>query len=618
MSRDCLAISSNPPLSTAGEEPREVQSSPPERPGAAPGWAMALDRRLTLGRRGVGCWRKKKRRPSQRTTRAIDRGGRRAVFSPQMMGRYEITERIAQGGMAEIYKARSLGADGFAKTVVIKRILPEYTQDADFVAMFVHEAKLATQLDHPNIVQVFDLGKVGDEYFITMEYVDGPNLHAAAVRAFKNGLRPFPLRECLFVVAEACNGLDYAHRKTGHDGQPLGIIHRDISPPNILVSFDGSVKVADFGVAKARDQGVRTRTGVLKGKFGYMSPEQASGAAIDRRSDVFSLGVVLWELLAGKRLFKGPTPLQTVERVIRCEIPLLCSYTPDMPPEVDAIVQKALAKDSAQRYQDCGEFAEAINEYLFAAALKVSARDLSAFLRHLFLDERTPAGEPVWRPSPLPPPLRKSARPPSSVLTDAGDGRTEITDIAIWEEIGGSSHGEPVWEGESTGATRSAKYRGGTLLEFNAVAGESAEAPSRTAVTILGSRVSGQSNVLGSAEAPRMTGAVPTIPVHVTDVQPSSQAPFTAGGFHQAVSIPVSHAGPAPRAPQPLSHANSAKLPSAASPTSPAVHAIGATTAPVPARPTPPTSGLMSQVWWTLGGLALAGAMAALIYFSKR
>src|SRR5215813_10747605 len=171
-----------------------------------------------------------------------------------MTGRYEITERIATGGMAEIYKGKTRGADGFEKVVVIKRILPEYTQDPDFVGMFVREAKLSTLLDHPNIVQVFDLGKVGEEYFITMEFVDGPNLHAAAVRAFKMGYRPFPLRECLFIMAEACKGLDYAHRKVGADGKPLGIIHRDISPPNVLLSFDGTVKVGDFGVAKARDQ----------------------------------------------------------------------------------------------------------------------------------------------------------------------------------------------------------------------------------------------------------------------------------------------------------------------------------------------------------------------------
>ena len=404
-----------------------------------------------------------------------------------MTGRYEITERIAQGGMAEIYKGRALGADGFAKTVVIKRILPEYTQDAEFVAMFVHEAKIATLLDHPNIVQVFDLGKFGDEYFIIMELVDGPNLHGAAVRAFKLEYRPFPLRECLFVIAEACKGLDYAHRKTGTLGEPLGIIHRDISPPNLLLSFDGSVKVADFGVAKARDQSVRTRTGVLKGKFGYMSPEQASGVEIDRRSDVFSLGIVLWELLAGKRLFKGPTPLQTVERVIRCEVPPLTTYTPAMPPEVDAIVQKALAQDPAHRFQNCEEFGDALSDYLFAAALKVSARDLSQLLRHMFLGERTAQGEPVWKASPLPPPLRR-APVVLAPLAPQDDARTAITDVAVWEEMSGGPRSDSPFTAPGQSAPRSAKYREGTLLDFSPDAAppksQASRAPTQSAVTL--------------------------------------------------------------------------------------------------------------------------------------
>lgn len=528
-----------------------------------------------------------------------------------MTGRYEITERIAQGGMAEIYKGRALGADGFAKTVVIKRILPEYTQDPEFVAMFVHEAKVATGLDHPNIVQVFDLGKFGDEYFIIMEFVDGPNLHGAAVRAFKMDYRPFPLRECLFVIAEACKGLDYAHCKTTPTGEPLGIVHRDISPPNLLLSFDGSVKVADFGVAKARDQGVRTRTGVLKGKFGYMSPEQAAGHAIDRRSDVFSLGIVLWELLAGKRLFKGATPLQTVERVIRCEVPPLTTYTPNMPPEVDSLVQKALAQDPAHRFQDCADFGEALSEYLFAAALKVSSRDLSHLLRHMFLDERTTSGEPVWKPSPLPPPLRRAPilRGP---LAPQDDGRTAITDVAVWEEMSGGPRSDSPFSTADHGPPRSAKYREGTLLDLSPDAQPPPVPPrthtlSQSAVTMraqptVRSTPGALSTDRDDAPTTRMPKSNATIPVHVASQmsavrEPTARTAAAATPFHSAATHPQ-------------------RAPAQTAPTAPRTNAGPVAESSVVAEPPAPSK--MSRVWWALGSLALAGAMFALIYFSKR
>jgi serine/threonine protein kinase len=478
-----------------------------------------------------------------------------------MTGRYEITERIATGGMAEIYKGKLTGPDGFEKVVVIKRILPEYTQDPDFVAMFVHEAKLATRLDHPNIVQIFDLGKQGGEYFITMEYVDGPNLHAAAVRSFKMGYKPFPLRECLYVLAEVCRGLDYAHRKTGPDGRPLGIIHRDMSPPNILLSFDGSVKVADFGVAKARDQAVRTRTGVLKGKFGYMSPEQAAGKPIDRRSDVFSLGVVMWELLAGKRLFKGETPLQTVERVIRCEVPLLANYSPGMPPEVEAIVARALAREPVDRFDSAAEMGEAIADYLFAASLRVTARDLSAFLRHLFLDERTPDGQPVWRPSPLPRALPRTPSPLAAVPRET----TTLVDmdaVRRWEaQLGHEemSGAEPSYSDPPATASQGAKYRGGTLLELDPV----------------------------------------------SEVAPTLRRPT-------APTVPLTGSAPAPSASARPRDESAAARPE------------GAPQIPTLPSAPPPTAlrrrDLRRWAWllWTAGILALAGAMVALLYFSRQ
>src|SRR4029450_2271011 len=217
-------------------------------------------------------------------------------FQPKPFGKYFLIEKLATGGMAEIYKAKNFGVDGFEKLLAIKRILPHCSSDKEFITMLIDEAKLSVALSHTNIAQVFDLGKVGTDYFISMEFVDGINLRELMNRAKETGAQ-LPEDISVYIVSEICKGLDYAHAKKDTDGNPLNIVHRDISPQNILISYEGEVKIVDFGIAKAATKAHVTQHGALKGKLLYMSPEQAWGKALDKRTDNFSLGVVLYEML---------------------------------------------------------------------------------------------------------------------------------------------------------------------------------------------------------------------------------------------------------------------------------------------------------------------------------
>jgi serine/threonine protein kinase len=229
-------------------------------------------------------------------------------------GPYKLIERISVGGMAEVYKATEHGVEGFERTVAVKRILPHIAEDDEFITMFKDEAKIAGQLNHGNIAQIYNLGQQGDSFYIALEYVAGKDLRNIFTRCQQQG-RPMPIAQACFVVMKICEGLDYAHNKRDKHGRHLNIVHRDVSPPNILVSYEGEVKLIDFGVAKAAGRVSRTQAGILKGKFGYMSPEQVRGMPLDRRSDVFSLGVVLYEVLVGNRLFQGDTDFATLEMV---------------------------------------------------------------------------------------------------------------------------------------------------------------------------------------------------------------------------------------------------------------------------------------------------------------
>jgi serine/threonine-protein kinase len=285
--------------------------------------------------------------------------------------------------MAEVYVAEAESVAGFKKKVAIKRILPELLKEERFVRMFLDEARLALHLNHANIVSVFDIGKSSSTYFIVMEYVEGTNLKHI-IQYLSRKRTPMPIHLAVWVLNEILKGLDYAHNlRDPETGRTFGIVHRDISPPNILISWNGEVKLTDFGLAKASTQLESTDPGVVKGKFSYLSPEAANGREVDLRSDIFAVGIMAWEMLAGRRLFLAETDYQTVERVRQAEVPPVREFNPNVPAELERIVLKALARDLEDRHARASDFADELLGFLFSRSLKVSSRDLSELLAEM-------------------------------------------------------------------------------------------------------------------------------------------------------------------------------------------------------------------------------------------
>jgi eukaryotic-like serine/threonine-protein kinase len=299
---------------------------------------------------------------------------------PMQYGPYLLLERISVGGMAEVYKAKEYGVEGFERTVAVKRILPHVAEDEEFIAMFKDEAKIAVQLNHGNIAQIYNLGNEQDSFYIALEYINGRDLRAIFQKCQQQG-KPMPISQACYVIMKICEGLDYAHNKKDKYQRELNIIHRDVSPPNILVSFEGEVKLIDFGVAKAAGRASRTQAGILKGKFGYMSPEQVRGMPLDRRSDVFSVGVVLFEMLTGTRLFQADTDFATLEKVRAVEVPRPTSLNPDINKPLENIMYKALAREPEQRYQSAIELHDELQAFMFAQGLFYARKDLAGWMR---------------------------------------------------------------------------------------------------------------------------------------------------------------------------------------------------------------------------------------------
>ena len=300
--------------------------------------------------------------------------------------RYKVTDRLDTGGMAEVFRGiAESSVGGLKRQVAIKRILPNLTKNKKFVQMFLDEAKLAMGLQHANVVQVYDIGSSATErgdqaYFLVMEFIDGCNLKVVNESLKAQGQR-LPVSQTLYIIMEVCRALAYAHDLPDpENGKPLGIVHRDISPPNILISKKGEVKLADFGLAKAASQLESTDPGVVKGKFSYLSPEAARAEEVDRRADVFATGILLYEMLTGKRLFDGETDYKTVLMVRQANVPPMGPQNPDVTPELEAIVRKALAKDPNERYQRADDLGDAIAQYLFSRGLKVTARDIEQLI----------------------------------------------------------------------------------------------------------------------------------------------------------------------------------------------------------------------------------------------
>ena len=312
------------------------------------------------------------------------------MTEPQAFGRYELVRRLAAGGMAELFIARQRSVSGFEKQLVIKRILANRARDADFVRMFLDEARVAATLDHPNIVQIYDVGHVDDEYFIAMEHIPGKNLVEILRAGYRTGTAALPLAQAVGIAGAVCSGLHFAHDKRDFDGRPLGIVHRDVTPQNIMVTFDGGVKLVDFGIAKAASREVETMSGTLKGKMGYMSPEQCRGLAVDRRSDIFALGVVLYELTTGKRLYREKSEFETLKKIVDGPVPSLREVDPQLPAELDAIVARCLQKDPNDRYPDARSLHEALETLAQWRALATGTMALSQWMERLFPDEQAP------------------------------------------------------------------------------------------------------------------------------------------------------------------------------------------------------------------------------------
>ncbi|HEV7787220.1 MAG TPA: TonB family protein, partial [Thermoanaerobaculia bacterium] len=307
----------------------------------------------------------------------------------ERFGQYTLLDRIAAGGMAEVWKARMRGVEGFQKTVAIKRILPHMTDNSEFVGMFIDEAKLAAQLSHPNIVHIYDLGKIGRDYYIAMEYVEGKDLRSLLNAGRQKSLY-LPLSLCLLIAARVANALDYAHRKRDFENRELGLVHRDVSPQNVLLTYDGEVKLCDFGIAKAVSTASQTLMGALKGKLQYMSPEQAWGRPVDARSDLFSLGSVLFEMITGERLFPGDSEISVLEAVRQGKVRSPRQVNPAVPKEVDDIVVRALAVAPQARFQTAGEMKQKLEAALASLGFSASSADLAAYI-HRALEP----GEPV-------------------------------------------------------------------------------------------------------------------------------------------------------------------------------------------------------------------------------
>ncbi len=305
---------------------------------------------------------------------------------PIPFGKYLLLDRINIGGMAEVWRGKTFGAGGFERIVAIKRILPNIAEDEEFITMFIDEAKITVQLTHANIAQIYELGKISTSYFIAMEYIPGKDLRTIFDRCRKKG-EPAPVPLTCYVISKVCEGLDYAHRKKDGMGRDMNIVHRDVSPQNVLISYEGEVKVIDFGIAKAAGKATKTQAGILKGKFGYMSPEQIRGLPLDRRSDIFAVGVCLYEMLTGERLFVGDSDFSVLEKVRKAEVLPPSTYNRRVPPELEKIVLKALAKDVDDRYQYANELADDLQRFLITSDSIFSRKDLMQYMKSTFAEE---------------------------------------------------------------------------------------------------------------------------------------------------------------------------------------------------------------------------------------
>lgn len=382
--------------------------------------------------------------PSQEPPPARAEGKLAPLPGGTPFGQYELIEPIATGGMAEVYKARMRGVEGFQKIVAIKRILPHLTDNDEFVTMFIDEAKLAAQLQHPNIIHIYDLGKIERSYYIAMEYIDGKDLRSILRTLDESGQR-MPLGLALFIGSRLAAALDYAHRKKDLQGRAMALVHRDVSPQNVLISFDGDIKLCDFGIAKAASKASHTRAGALKGKLQYMSPEQAWGKGIDHRSDIFSLGLVLYEMVTGLKAFAGDSELSILEQVRSPRLTPPNLVDPAVPADVADVIMQALREDREQRFQTAAELAAALDGLLQGIRPAPTASELGRFLARLTGREKpaevaaAPAAAPTPQPpapTTPPPPARAEVKPPPAAAPAPAPAPPKPVVMPLPEESG--------------------------------------------------------------------------------------------------------------------------------------------------------------------------------------
>ena len=301
-----------------------------------------------------------------------------------MLGKYRLLAELGRGGMSKVYLAMARGPAGFNKLVVIKQIRAHLSEDPDFVTMFLDEARLAARLNHPNVVQTNEVGQEDETYFIAMEYLEGQTLNRILTKIGPQLGLAIQLR----TMSEALRGLHYAHELKDFDGTPLGVVHRDVSPHNVIVTYSGEVKVVDFGIAKALNSSTETQTGVIKGKVAYMAPEQAMADKVDRRADVFSAGVCLWQIAAGVRMFRGQADVVIIQRLMSGDIPAIRDHAPDIDPAFEAIIQKALAPNKEDRYATADELRKAVDAFAETLSDRRGPRDLGQILGEVFASDR--------------------------------------------------------------------------------------------------------------------------------------------------------------------------------------------------------------------------------------
>ncbi|MFY0569464.1 protein kinase domain-containing protein [Archangium lansingense] len=359
------------------------------------------------------------------------------------VGRYQLLHKLASGGMAEVFLAKAAGPQGFEKTLVVKRILPHLAEEPSFVEMFFSEARLAALLNHPYIVQIFDFGESEGAYFLAMEYIDGPNLRMLCKRAHATGM-PLPVQLCAKMISLACEGLAYAHEFVDPGtGEPLGLVHRDISPDNLLVSSHGTLKVVDFGIAKATNQLHHTRSGIIKGKVAYMAPEHLRDKPLDARADVFALGVVLYELLSGRKPFEAEGEVGLMQAILHQPPVPMSARRADVPESLCLILERALAKDRDARYGSCRELQADLERYLHTTGEPVGAWHLAQLVAQLVPSHDAAARKVLVQASPprgvalsAPPPpetreplelqRERSTRPQPTLLAESTASASEL------------------------------------------------------------------------------------------------------------------------------------------------------------------------------------------------